>query len=254
MSGLASPLPRVLVVQHQADCPPAWVGDWLEEAGCELDVRHPYTGAALPDDLAEHDALLVLGGSMGADDDADHPWLAATKELVRAATRTGVPTLGICLGHQVVAAALGGEVGPNPRGQQLGLLPVGWTDAAGRDDLTAELVTTGLGVQWNSDLVLREPAGTVTLARTPAGELQVARFAPRVWGVQLHPEVDERILAAWAEEDRDRHDEGVLDRVLAQVAEARDDLAAGWRGLAVRFAQLAGSSEIATREDHTLGT
>jgi GMP synthase (glutamine-hydrolysing) len=230
--------PRVLVVQHEDDCPPAWVGDWLAEAGCALDVRRPYAGDPLPGDLQDHDALLVLGGAMGANDDDAHPWLAPTKQLVREAAARAVPTLGICLGHQLLAVALGGEAGPNPRGQQLGLLPVGWTDDAGRDDLTRGLVGTGYGVHWNDDVVLRAPEGTVVLARTPQGEVQVARFAPRAWGVQLHPEVDDRILASWAEDDRDRYDEGVLDDVLRRVAVVRDDLAAGWRPLAQAFAAL----------------
>ncbi|MET0999906.1 MAG: type 1 glutamine amidotransferase [Marmoricola sp.] len=229
----------VLVVQHEDDCPPAWVGDWLVEAGCTLDVRRPYAGDDLPSTLADHDALLVLGGAMGANDDATHPWLGPTKELVRQAAELAVPTLGICLGHQVVAVALGGESAPNPRGQQLGLLPVGWTDAAGQDDLASGLVGTGYGVHWNDDVVVRPPDGTVVLARTPEGELQVARFAPTVWGVQPHPEVDERILETWAGDDRDRYDEGVLEEVLSRVAAARDDLAAGWRPLAQAFARLA---------------
>src|SRR4051794_37184949 len=100
----------VLVVQHQDDCPPALVGEWLVEVGCRLDVRRPYAGDALPETLAEHGALLVLGGSMGAADDADHPWLAPTKDLVRDAAGRRTPTLGICLGHQLIAVALGGEV------------------------------------------------------------------------------------------------------------------------------------------------
>lgn len=228
----------ILVVQHEDDCPPAWVGDWLVEADCTLDVRRPYAGEDLPPDLQGHDALLVLGGAMGANDDATHVWLTATKELVREAAARAVPTLGICLGHQLVAVALGGESGPNPRGQQLGLLPVGWTDAAGEDALARGLVGTGFGVHWNDDVVLRPPDGTVVLARTPEGELQAARFAPTVWGVQLHPEVDDRILETWAEDDRDRYDVGVLADVLRRVACARDDLRAGWRPLAQAFARL----------------
>jgi GMP synthase (glutamine-hydrolysing) len=229
---------NVLVVQHQDDCPPAFLGEWLVEAGCALDVRRPYAGDALPDNLLGHDAFLVLGGSMGANDDEANAWLAPTKQLIRDAAVRHTPTLGVCLGHQLAAVALGGEAGRNPRGQQLGLLPLGWTDAAGHDDLTRGLVGTGYGVQWNDDIVLRAPDATVVLARTPQGELQVARFAPTVWGVQLHPEVDEHILAAWAEDDRDRYDEGVLDDVLRRIAAHRDDLVAGWRPLAQALAAL----------------
>ena len=229
---------HVLVVQHEEDCPPAWVGDWLVEAGCTLDVRRPYAGAPMPADLGDHDALLLLGGAMGANDDSSHAWLGPTKELVREAARRSVPTLGICLGHQLVAVALGGEAGPNPHGQQLGLLSLGWTSAAEEDEVTRGLVGTRFGTHWNDDVVLRAPEGTVVLARAPRGELQVARFAPTVWGVQLHPEVDARILATWAVDDCERYDEGVLDEVLARVAAAGDQLAAGWRPLAQAFAAL----------------
>ncbi len=227
---------RVLVVQHQDDAPPALVGDWLVEAGCVLDVRRPYSGDDLPSDLTGHDALLVLGGSMGASDDSQHAWLAPTKELVREAARSELPTLGICLGHQLVAVALGGEVGRNPNGQQLGLVAMGWTAAATEDALFAGLTSTGHGVHWNDDIVTRAPEGTTVLAAARGGELQVARFAPTVWGVQLHPEVDAAILEAWAEEESDRYAEGVVEAVLARIARAQDALEAGWHPLAARWA------------------
>ncbi len=230
--------PRVLVVQHQDDCPPALVGDWLVETGCALDVRRPYAGDDLPGDPRDHDVLLVLGGSMGANDDDAHEWLGPTKGLVIDAAQRHIPTLGICLGHQLVAVALGGEVGRNPRGQQLGLLPMGWTDEASRDDLMCTLVKTPRGVQWNDDIVTALPTGTVVLAQTERGEVQVARFGSTVWGVQLHPEVDEHILAEWAAEDPDRYAEGVLEDVLAQIADARDELETGWRPLAQALADL----------------
>jgi GMP synthase (glutamine-hydrolysing) len=230
---------RVLVVQHQDDCPPALVGKWLIEAGCDLDVRRPYAGDRLPDDLSGHDAFLVLGGSMGAEDDADHHWLAATKALIREAADRGTPTLGICLGHQLAAVALGGAIARNPHGQQLGLLPMGWTDVATDDELMGSLTDTRVGIHWNDDIVERAPDGTEVLAVAPGGELQAVRFAPRVWGVQLHPEVDEQILRAWAEEDPDHYAAGVLDEVLARIAAAREELEAGWRPLATALATLA---------------
>ena len=229
---------RVLVVQHQDDCPPALVGEWLVEAGCTLHVRRPYAGDELPTDLAEHDAFLVLGGSMGAHDDAEHPWLGPTKALMREAVERRTPTLGICLGHQLIAVALGGASERNPRGQMLGLQPMGWTDALAEDALMGALVGTRRGTFWNDDVVVRAPAGTVALATTPDGELQAARFAPTVWGVQLHPEVDEAILRAWAEEDEDRYADGVIEDVLARISTASHELVVGWRPLAHAFATL----------------
>jgi GMP synthase (glutamine-hydrolysing) len=233
--------PRLLVVEHEAMCPPGWVGDWLVEAGAELDVRRPYRGDALPDDLDAHTGLVVLGGSMGADDDADHPWLTEVKALVRGAAATGSPVLGICLGHQLSAVALGGRVERNPRGQQVGVLDVGWTGEAAGDELFGSLARPERAVQWNNDIVTEAPAGTVVLARTPAGEIQAARFAPTVWGVQWHPEAGEAIVSGWARHDRDDAlERGVdLDGYVAGVAAAEDELRATWVELARRFAGLA---------------
>ena len=113
--------PTVLVVEHAADCPPALLGEWLAAEGCALDVRRPYAGDDLPDPAA-YDALLVLGGPMGAEDDEQAPWLPVVRDRVREAVRDATPTLGVCLGHQLIAVALGGTVARNPAGQQLGLL------------------------------------------------------------------------------------------------------------------------------------
>lgn len=227
--------PRVLVVQHEDQCPPAWFGRWLAEAGCALDVRRPYLGEPLPDGLADHAALLVLGGHMGAYDDAEFPWLGGVKALAREAAEQEVPTLGICLGHQLLAVALGGSVVVNPRGQQLGVLPVGWLEEP--DELFSS--TPASGIQWNNDVVAELPPGATALARTTAGELQAARFAPTVWGVQLHPEADRRVVQPWADHDRAVQGDAVVDRALDDVARAEPELLADWQKVAAGFAVVA---------------
>ena len=233
--------PLLLVVEHEPACPPGHLGTWLTDAGAELDVCRPWAGDEIPE-LAAYDGLLVLGGSMGANDDATTPWLTPLKERIRAAIDAGLPTLGVCLGHQLVAVALGGESVPNPLGQQVGLFDVGWTPEAAGDDLVGPLATPRRGVQWNADVVTRLPDGAVVLAATPAGELQVARFGPSAWGVQLHPEVDEPLVRSWAEGDRDDHLRlGIdQDRALREIDAAREELDEAWRPLADRFVELAG--------------
>jgi GMP synthase (glutamine-hydrolysing) len=232
---------QLLVVEHQATCPPGWVGEWLTEAGLDLDVRRPYLGDDLPEDVTGHAAMIVLGGSMGADDDAQHPWLTPVKELIRRAAADRTPTLGICLGHQLCASALGGRVERNPRGQQVGVLNVGWTLDVADDRLLGPMAGAVRAVQWNNDIVTETPPGTVVLAQTDNGEIQAARFAPSVWGVQWHPEVGEEIVRNWAESDRDEAAErGVdLDGYVAAVGAATDELRATWRQLAERFGDLA---------------
>jgi GMP synthase (glutamine-hydrolysing) len=232
--------PTILVVEHEDKCPPALFGDWLAEAGCLVEVCRPYAGDTLPG-LAAYDALLVLGGPMGADDDAEHHWLGPVKERVREAVVDELPTLGICLGHQLVAVALGGAVASNPRGQQLGLLEVGWTAEASVDELLGPLATPRRGVQWNDDIVTTLPSGATVLAATGDGEIQAVRFARTVWGVQLHPEVDGDVLRPWAESDRGSHEARGIDQdaLLRDIDAARPELDEAWRPLAVAFARLA---------------
>ena len=218
----------LLVVQHEDECPPGMLGRWWSDDGSRLDVRRPYAGDALPADLTGHDALVVLGGHMGAEDDATHPWLTPHKQLFRTAAGGGVPALGVCLGHQVAASALGGRVTPNPAGSQTGLLRVGWEEAAARDALVGDLATPRRGVHWNDDVVVELPAGAVRLATAPGGEVQAARLAPSVWGVQWHPEADVDVLAGWPG----------TTRALDEVRAAGPELAESWRPLAAAFLAL----------------
>jgi len=230
---------RVVVVEHESGCPPAYVGTWLAEAGAGIEVCRPWAGDELPVATA-YDALVVLGGSMGANDDHLHHWIGPVKQLVRDSVAAGTPVLGICLGHQLVAAALGGTVERDPLGQQVGLYDVGWLPEAEQDELVGALGPVR-GVQWNHDLVTALPDGAVALAQTPQGELQVARFGPSAWGVQLHPEADEHVIAAWVEDDRAEHDARGIDSDawLTDIANARAELDAAWRPLAERLVELA---------------
>jgi GMP synthase (glutamine-hydrolysing) len=234
----------ILVVEHEAQCPPAWMGDWLVDAGHELDVRRPYLGEVLPGDLTGHRSMVVLGASMDAYADARHPWLTAVKALVRSAVRDVTPTLGVCLGHQLVTVALGGEVHPNPHGQQIGVARVGWLPEAREDPLFGPLTGARVAVQWNNDVVREPPAGSVVLARTEREEVQAIRFGPAMWGVQWHPEAGDEIIKQWAESDRDAaRERGVdIEEYVEQVAAAREQLQSSWRPLATGFGALARGS------------
>ena len=237
--------PRVLVVQHQEDCPAGLLGEWLIEAGCALEVVRPGAGDALPEPGA-YDGLVVLGGSMDADDPTV-PWLLPVRDLVRRAADRELPTLGVCLGHQLCALALGGEVARSPHGQYVGIYELGLSDRGprhgplpARDDGPAPR----RAVFWNDDVVTRLPDGAHALARDSRGEVQAAAFAPTVWGVQWHPEIAGGVPPSWAEEDVRRQTERGIDqaRVLREVDDARAELVAAERELAVRFAALAEAS------------
>jgi GMP synthase (glutamine-hydrolysing) len=225
----------VLVVQHEDDDPIHLMGEWM---GVDLDPRRPFLGDELPSTLEGYAALVVMGGAMGANDDATSPWLSPVKDLIRQAAADAVPTLGICLGHQLAAVALGGEVRRNPAGRQFGLYDVGWEPEAHLDELFSTVATARRGAHWNDDIVTRLPEGARVMARSAGGDVQAVRYAPTVWGVQWHPEVDEPLFRGWLTEGD--ADPTVAEEALAALAAAGDQLVEWWTPLAVRFAELAG--------------
>jgi GMP synthase (glutamine-hydrolysing) len=227
--------PRLLVVQHEDDDPPALFGTWLTAAGVVLDVRRCHADDSLPPTLDGYDGLLVMGGEMGAYDDAAFRWLSPTKDLIREAVHTGVCLLGICLGHQLAAVALGGTVETNPAGRQLGVLPLGWLPASATDPVLSTRPASA--IHWNSDVVTVLPADAAALATAPDDTVQAARFAPTVWGLQSHPEVDDEIVALWAEDERDEIGAEVMDSALGQMRAAAEELQRAWRPVLMAFAR-----------------
>lgn len=222
------------MIEHEADDPIHLMGTWME--GVEISVCRPYVGDSVPASVAGIDGLVVMGGAMGAYDDEKASWLPATRELIRQAAQHGVPTLGICLGHQLCTVALGGEVIVNPQGRQLGLLDVGWTDEAAEDELLGGVVGPRRAMHWNDDIAVRLPDGARQLATASTGEVQAARHAPSVWGIQWHPEVDDAVVADWATDGSLPEDE--KQELVDDLVRSRADLDAAWRPLARRFAEL----------------
>jgi len=228
---------RVLVVEHEADAPLGWLGEWLEDAGLHLDVRRPYAGEQLPSSLSGYTGLVVLGGSMGAYDDDEHPWLTPTKTLLREALRDDVATFGVCLGHQLASVALGGEVARHPAGRQIGVIPLVWTRAAATDPVFAEL-PEARGVHWNDDVVVELPPGAVLLAGTPIGGPQALRLGRRAWSVQFHPEAGYDIAVRWLESDeRDGSPRDPdVEAAMLVLKNADAELYQTWQPVAARFA------------------
>lgn len=229
-----APTPRVLVVQHEDDCPAAMIEPWLARAGLGCDVLRAHEGRALPVSLGSHAGLIVMGGRMGANDDAEHRHLVPTKALLAGTVAAGLPVLGICLGHQLATVALGGEVAPNPAGKSIGLQPWAPTQAGASDPLTSALAPGTPVLHWNTDVVTELPRGATQLATAPDGSVQAARFGPRAWGVQFHPEVTPEVVGRWGEgQDPDRERETV-----AAVTTRQAELHRGWERLLRRFARI----------------
>ena len=190
--------PVLLVVVHEDHAGLGRLGDLV---GCRIDERRPDRGDDLPHDLAGHDGLVVLGGSMAAWEDDVAPWLPATRRLMAAAVEQGVPTLGICLGAQLLALATGGRVERGSAGLEVGLVELTLTPQAAEDELMGA-VQARLGrrlsaPEWHQDAITELPPGAVPLVTGERYPHQGFRLGERAWGIQYHPEVSTQDWQDW---------------------------------------------------------
>ncbi|WP_168582054.1 type 1 glutamine amidotransferase [Gephyromycinifex aptenodytis] len=223
----------VLVIQHEIDCPPGNLADRATRAGVRLEVRRPFEGHELPATADGFAGLIVLGGERGAHDDQAWPWLPATRALIRAAVASQTPMLGICLGHQLAAVALGGDIvrmGSTIRGVR----PFARTAQAGQDRLFAQLRAGSVTVQWNGDTVDPLPPGATVLARDADGHVQAARFGPCAWGMQSHPEVTAAIVNRWAHTS-DAPEAQAAAEAAADVTRQLADIDHAWDAVLAEF-------------------
>jgi GMP synthase (glutamine-hydrolysing) len=233
----------VLVVQPADDDPIGRLGEWLIDAGLELDVRNAESGDPVPADLDGHSGLIVLGGGMGAADDIAAPWLPAIRGLLRLAVDTDVATLGVCLGGQLLALACGGAVAANPNGPEYGAQLIAKRSAASTDPLFGALPITPDVIQWHVDAVTRLPSQAVLLASSPTCEVQAYRIGRLAWGTQFHIETTPEVVREWARTDAMALEGYDLESILRRVDAADDDLVEVWRPFATAFAAVVGDPD-----------
>lgn len=186
----------LLCLRHQPSAPLGIVADVLAERGVPwryVDLwRQPP-----PADADGCAGVVVLGGAMNADADGAYPWLAPTRRLLAAAVVADVPVLGICLGAQLLARALGAAVGPSPV-REVGFRPVRATAAGRSDPVLAPFAPSALVFQFHEDACAL-PAGAQLLFTGDDVGVQAFRVG-LAWGVQFHFEVTARIVADWCDE------------------------------------------------------
>jgi GMP synthase-like glutamine amidotransferase len=189
---------NVLAIVHGEDAGPELFGPLVAEAGHRMETWSFESGSS-PPPLDAYDAVLVFGGFMHPDQDELYPWLRDETDWLRELVEQQMPTLGICLGSELLARATGAWVG------QLPVPEIGWgevelTEAGAEDPVFSALPARFEGLIWHHyahDL----PEGAVALAHSTAS-LQAFRLGT-CWGVQFHPEVTEPQLERWIGDESD---------------------------------------------------
>lgn len=195
---------RFLIVQTGSTLPelrarhgdfPGWFRRGLGLLRHEVEVVRVDTGATLPRDASAHAGIIVTGSPAMVSERLH--WSETTAAWLRVAVEQGVPVLGICYGHQLLAHALGGRVDYHPRGREVGTVGIERLASAADDDLLARTPASFLAHASHQQSVLELPAGAVTLARSAHDPHHAVRYAPAAWGLQFHPEFSVQIMRAY---------------------------------------------------------
>ena len=219
--------PRVLVIQH---VPQEHLGQFeipLKEEGVEIKTLRIFESEAPAPDwepLGSPQGLIVMGGPMSANDEPRLNYIARELRLIEQAIKRGCPVLGICLGSQLIAKALGARVYPGPEKE------IGWYDL----DLTPEGQSDPLFHGWPARLRIFQwhgetfdlPSGAVHLACSSRYPHQAFRFGENVYGLQFHPEITLKMITHWLNKDAAEVAAARLPhRPEAILTESRDQLA-----------------------------
>ena len=195
---------RVHVLQHVPFEGLGSIGAWLDGQGAVVTATRFFADALLPDPAAV-DLLVVMGGPMSVNDESRHPWLVAEKRFVGRVIGSGRAVLGVCLGAQMIAAALGARVTPNPE-REIGWFPVASVLPPAAAPQSAQLFRfpgESIVFHWHGE-TFAIPAGAVHLARSAACRNQAFQYGRRVLGLQFHLEMTPQSVAELVAAGRDQ--------------------------------------------------
>ena len=217
---MGSTKPRILVFQHIAAEHPGIFRDFLAADGIAWDAVELDESQAIPE-LSAYDALWVMGGPMDVWEQEKHPWLATEKAVIRHwVLEQQKPYLGFCLGHQLLADALGGEVGPSLT-PEIGILDVEVTTAGRQSLFLTGLPTTMKCLQWHSAEVKKAPANAAILVASDNCQIQAMSIGHYAFSIQYHIEITPTTVTEWGEIAEYKH---ALEKNLGPNALAQFDV------------------------------
>lgn len=188
---------KVFVFQH-VDCEgPGVFAQAALQQGFELVFVSPSVRLPTEAEVSNARGLIVLGGPMGVYEGEKFPWIASEVEWIRKAVHTGMPVIGICLGSQILAAALGARVFPQSHKE------IGWDEIellpdSRQDPLLRDIPSPLKVFHWHGD-TFDLPKGAVCLARSRSCRNQIFRFGANAWGLQCHLEIERADPVVWSE-------------------------------------------------------
>lgn len=185
----------LLVFQHIGCETPGILLDLLEAQQRPVETVRLYEGDRVPDNLSPYSGLVVMGGPMSVNDEADYPWLRAEDRLLKEALALDFPTLGICLGSQLIAKAAGGTIRRGPR-KEIGWYLIHLTMAARHDRLFSLFPESIEVFEWHGEY-FDTPPGAVNLARSALYECQAFSIGHHVYGLLFHLEVTSSMVHDW---------------------------------------------------------
>ncbi|MEM6885350.1 MAG: type 1 glutamine amidotransferase [Verrucomicrobiota bacterium] len=188
---------NILLFQHVPYEGPETILDWAVESGHILTYHHWNYKPAAPEKMPE--ALVIMGGPMNVDETSNYPWLATEKQFIRQAIETGIPVLGVCLGAQLIAAALGKTVFPNSH-QELGWMPLSLTEEARQHPILSAFPDRLPVFHWHGD-TFELPDGATLLGSTEACMNQGFAIGKCI-GLQFHIEISHTVLKDLIEENQ----------------------------------------------------
>jgi GMP synthase-like glutamine amidotransferase len=191
----------IIVFEHSDLSGVHRLGTTLRDFGHRLDVRRLHQGDEVPATLEGVDGVVSCGGAPDPDDDKID-WIAEEKAFIAAAHEADLPVVGICLGNQLVADALGGKI-KKMKTAEIGWHPVTLTPTGCEDPILAGIAWSSIQAHWHSYEISKLPPGAKLLASSQQCETQAWGLGQRTYGFQYHPEIWEDTMDGWAEDDSD---------------------------------------------------
>jgi GMP synthase (glutamine-hydrolysing) len=236
---------KIWVLQHTACETLGTIADALEAEALAWQYVRVFEGRPVPADIGDGGGLIVMGGPMGVYEQDRYPHLGEELRLIESALKAGKPVLGICLGSQLLAAALGAAVKKGPR-KEIGWYPVRLSEAASEDRLWSAAAREFTALHWHGD-IFDLPADTVSLASSDMAAHQAFRYGKTAYGILFHLEMTEEMIAEMAAEFADelRESGGDPARLESQSAVNCGRLQAIGENVFGRWARLVHEARIA---------